>query len=91
MIARGEFRSDLYSRLNVFPVVLPPLRNRKNDILELVSYFVKILFSTHGQADSSSTTGNNGSVCFLFLARERTGTTEPGRTCRDPFLRWSAS
>ena len=49
MIARNEFRSDLYYRLNVFPVVLPPLRNRKNDIPELVSYFVRILSQRMGK------------------------------------------
>ena len=50
MIARSEFRSDLYYRLNVFPVVLPPLRNRKNDIPELVSYFVRILSQRMGKS-----------------------------------------
>jgi transcriptional regulator with GAF, ATPase, and Fis domain len=49
MIARSEFRSDLYYRLNVFPVVLPPLRNRKSDIPELVSYFVRILSQRMGK------------------------------------------
>jgi formate hydrogenlyase transcriptional activator len=41
MISRGEFRSDLYYRLNVFPISVPPLRERPQDVAPLLMHFVQ--------------------------------------------------
>ena len=41
LIVTGKFREDLYHRLNVFKLVLPPLRERKEDIASLITYFLK--------------------------------------------------
>jgi formate hydrogenlyase transcriptional activator len=43
MVTEREFRSDLYYRLNVFPVLVPPLRDRAEDIPLLVRYFAQKL------------------------------------------------
>ena len=57
-IEKETFRGDLYYRLNVFPIYLPPLRERKTDILLLANYFLEKYKKEHGkdiQRFSSST------------------------------------
>jgi len=49
LIEKGLFRQDLYYRLNVFPIHLPPLRDRKSDILLLTDYFVEKYSKMHSK------------------------------------------
>ena len=49
-VKSGEFREDLYFRLNVLPVVVPPLRERKADIGRLAAYFLEVFCAAEGRA-----------------------------------------
>ena len=49
LIERGMFRQDLYYRLNVFPIYLPPLRERREDIAQLVEHFLEKFSRTTGR------------------------------------------
>jgi Nif-specific regulatory protein len=50
LIEEGKFRMDLYYRLNVFPIYVPPLRERKSDILQLADYFVEKYSTAAGKS-----------------------------------------
>src|SRR5580698_3065590 len=50
MVQERKFRADLYFRLNVFPILLPPLRERKDDILPLADHFVRKFAKQQGKA-----------------------------------------
>jgi two-component system nitrogen regulation response regulator NtrX len=49
LIAQGRFREDLFYRLNVIPIEVPPLRKRKEDIPLLVDYFLNTFCAEHGK------------------------------------------
>jgi len=48
-VKKGNFREDLLFRLNVIPIIVPPLRERKEDIPELVDYFLEYFAAEYGQ------------------------------------------
>lgn len=48
-VRKGNFREDLFYRLNVIPILVPPLRHRKDDIPELIDYFLKYIAAEYGQ------------------------------------------
>ncbi len=48
MVEQGEFREDLFFRLNIFPIQLPPLRQRKGDIRQLAPYFIENISISEG-------------------------------------------
>ena len=50
LVAEGNFREDLYYRLNVFPIVVPPLRDRREDIPAMVWSFVRENNETMGKS-----------------------------------------
>ncbi len=49
MVAKGDFRSDLFYRINIFPIEIPPLRERKKDIPDLALHFLKRYAREHGK------------------------------------------
>lgn len=50
LVAEKQFRKDLYHRINVFPIVIPPLRSRKDDIPILASHFLAAMRNHHGKS-----------------------------------------
>jgi transcriptional regulator with GAF, ATPase, and Fis domain len=79
-IAVGTFRSDLFYRLNVFPITLPPLRERKEDVALLVNYFVDRYAKRAGRKIKEHPKESFGSLARVFVAGKCARTAECHRT-----------
>ena len=80
MVREGKFREDLFYRLNVITVELPPLRQRKEDIPLLVEFFLKKYAEENERRLRRVTARGIAAVGGLLMARECARTRERDRT-----------
>jgi hypothetical protein len=93
-VEKGEFRQDLYYRLNVFPVHVPPLRERAEDIIELADNFLQRFSRKHGiqHAGFSDRPGRpcwpipGRATCANCRTRSSAPSSSPGRISPCPAL-----
>ena len=83
-IAAGKFREDLYHRLSVVPIRVPPLAERREDIPELVEYFMDADFADHRPAEAHDRRRRDGRAAVARLAGQRPAAAQQRRTADDP-------
>ena len=69
MVSEGKFQEDLYYRLNVIPIELPPLRERRDDIPVLIDHFVEKHRQRTGQAHRARRAGRRRRRCSATTGR----------------------
>ena len=94
-ISKGNFREDLFYRLNVIPFYVPPLRERKEDIPQLARYFLKEFSQTYSRRPKEIADDAARRPDALLLAGQRARVAQPDRAHRDHESHggaaWSAS
>ena len=90
-VADGSFREDLYYRLSVFPIEVPPLRERGDDVVQLASHFLERTCQEFGHRPLTLVAPASGAAEALRLARQHPRAEERHRARGDPVARQGAA
>jgi two-component system nitrogen regulation response regulator NtrX len=82
-IQRGEFREDLFFRLNVIPILVPPLRERREDLPALVQHFARLIGDEHNMKPKRFDAAGHGCADALPLARQHPRAAQHHRAADD--------
>ena len=83
-IGRGTFREDLYHRINVLTIAVPPLRARREDIPELAAHFLRLASLENGVKPKTLSRARHGHPHAAHLEGKRARAAEPDGARRDP-------